>query len=253
MTTPQADQLPPIGPPRPPEQLPPLGRPGRWSTPASFERPTVFDPQPGTPANDLQLRLLGGPRRWRRREVARAVGVSLLSARKLWRALGFANVTDDDRRLHRRGRRRRSAGSSAWCGRGSSTSRPRSLLARALGQTTDRLVSWHTEALMEHLAGDRGRSTDLADRPSGTRGDVYPDGAAARLLLAASARRGGGPDRRDPGRRGHVSSGVLTVGFADLVSYTRLSQTPAATRARHPGAALRGPRQRRRDRRVTGE
>ena len=38
---------------------------------------------PVTARRDLVERLLGGPRTLRRREVARAVGISLLSARKL--------------------------------------------------------------------------------------------------------------------------------------------------------------------------
>ena len=45
---------------------------------------------------DLEHVLIGGERKWRRREVAKSVGVSLLSARKLWRALGFASVGDEE-------------------------------------------------------------------------------------------------------------------------------------------------------------
>jgi len=47
-------------------------------------------------AKSLETRLLGGERKLRRREVAAGVGLSLLSARKLWRALGFPNWGDDD-------------------------------------------------------------------------------------------------------------------------------------------------------------
>ena len=42
-------------------------------------------------AKSLEARLLGGERKLRRREVAAGAGLSLLSARKLWRALGFPN------------------------------------------------------------------------------------------------------------------------------------------------------------------
>ena len=44
----------------------------------------------------LEQRLLGGERKLRRREVASGAGLSLLSARKLWRALGFPNIDDED-------------------------------------------------------------------------------------------------------------------------------------------------------------
>ena len=48
-----------------------------------------------------------GRRTLHRREVSRAAGVSLLSARKFWRALGFPIVGGRRRGLHRGGRRRR--------------------------------------------------------------------------------------------------------------------------------------------------
>ncbi len=43
-------------------------------------------------AKALEARLLGGERKLRRREVAAGAGLSLLSARKLWRALGFPEL-----------------------------------------------------------------------------------------------------------------------------------------------------------------
>jgi adenylate cyclase len=219
--------------------LPRTAPSGAWSGPprplehtGSFARPRVFEPTPGTPAADLQLKLLGGPRRWRRREVARAVGVSLLSARKLWRALGFANVTDEDVAF--------TDGDAEAVGRVVTLVReglidePTAIaLARALGQTTDRLVSWHTEALMEHLAATtlsvvQGAGRSVGQDPAvavahlGVLADdlekllVY---SWRRQLAAVVARIADDPDGADL-----VASGELTVGFADLVSYTRLSQ-----------------------------
>jgi len=212
----------------------------------SFALPRVFEPAPGTPVSDLQLKLLGGPRRWRRREVARAVGVSLLSARKLWRALGFANVTDQDVAF--------TDGDAEALGRVVTLVREGLIdeataiaLARAIGQTTDRLVSWHTEALLEHLAAGRatasvavaagtaaGAGTGAAAAGAGT---DHPAAAVAHLgalvddlekLLVYSWRRQLAAVLSritdDPDGAGLVSSGHLTVGFADLVSYTRLSQ-----------------------------
>lgn len=168
---------------------------------------------------DLVDRLLGGKRTLKRREVARSAGVSLLSARKLWRALGFPGVSDDARAFTEADREALNRvvrlvredvvdeeTAIAW--------------ARALGQSTDRLVSWQTEALLEYLAAERARdgaahdplpvidrlTTDLEQLL------VY---AFRRQLAAAVARMDRGvvaPER------------VLTVGFADLVSYTRLAR-----------------------------
>ena len=158
------------------------------------------------------------------------MGVSLLSARKLWRALGFAGVDDADVaftsadaealgrvvRLVRTGLVEEET-AIAW--------------ARALGQTTDRLVSWQLEALLEELH-------DAAPAGSGegaTAGEV--DAALARIatvaddldqlivyawrrkLAAAVARL---TDLADSS--GLSTQQELTVGFADLVSYTRLSR-----------------------------
>ncbi|HET9655047.1 MAG TPA: adenylate/guanylate cyclase domain-containing protein [Kineosporiaceae bacterium] len=172
-------------------------------------------------ARQLELRLLGGPRRLRRREVARLVGVSVLSARKLWRALGFANVTDEDLAFTDAD----AAALSRMVGlvRAGLVDEPTAIaLARALGQTTERLVSWQVEALAEHLSQQPGAATpEVAVHHLGELADdlerlvVY----AWRRQLAASVSRLGTEQDLDTAASSH-----LTVGFADLVSYTRLSQ-----------------------------
>ncbi|MDQ1290180.1 MAG: adenylate/guanylate cyclase protein [Actinomycetota bacterium] len=202
-----------------------FGSPGPLEHTGSFARPTAFDPEPGTPANNLQLRLLGGPRRWRRREVARAVGVSLLSARKLWRALGFANVTDADVAFTDADAEALSRVANL-VREGLIDEPTATVLARALGQTTDRLVSWHTEALMDHLSntvGNReGKNPEILVEQLGQLA-----GELEQLLVYSWRRQFAAVVARiaeTPNGAGNVSSGVLTVGFADLVSYTRLSQ-----------------------------
>jgi adenylate cyclase len=172
---------------------------------------------PVTARQDLVERLLGGPRVLRRREVARAVGISLLSARKLWRALGFPGVgdevvafTDADRDAL--------ATTVALVRDGVIDEETAIAVARALGQTTDRLVSWQTEALLEHLArqaegGAETHPIEVIDR-------LVDDFESLlvyswRRQMAATVSR-----LTDSGESG----GDLTVGFADLVSYTRLSQ-----------------------------
>ena len=107
-------------------------------------------PLPNSPAV-LELSLLGGERRWRRRDVARGAGVSVLSARKLWRALGFPSVdedtvafTDDDADALNR---------TVTMVREELLDEETTIaFARALGQTTDRLVSWQIEALIGRIS-----------------------------------------------------------------------------------------------------
>ena len=174
------------------------------------------------PAGDpaaLAERLLGGARRYRRRDVSAGVGVSLRSARKLWRALGFANVGDHEiafteadalalRRvvdLVRQGTIDEDTAISC---------------ARALGQSTDRLVSWQLEALADlHLGRPDVGAATLALV------DVLADDLERLLVyswrrqLAAAVGRLAELDAA-----GSPGSQSLTVGFADLVSYSRLSQ-----------------------------
>ncbi|HYJ76367.1 MAG TPA: adenylate/guanylate cyclase domain-containing protein [Kineosporiaceae bacterium] len=169
----------------------------------------------------LERDLLGGPRRWRRREVAGQAGVSQLSSRKLWRALGFANVGDEalaftDADVEALGRVARLV-------RTGLLDEPTAIaLARALGQTADRLVSWQTETLLEHLAAeDVTAPAEVLARLGDLSGDleallVY---AWRRHLAAAASWLSDVADDGDL-----AAATPLTVGFADLVSYTRLSQ-----------------------------
>jgi adenylate cyclase len=170
-------------------------------------------------AAGLERRLLSGPRRWRRREVAAQAGVSQVSSRKLWRALGFADVSDADvaftdadvDALARVARLVRS---------GMLDEATAIALARAMGQSVDRLVSWQTEALLEHLAATRGGPEEALDRLGALAGDlevllvhVWRRHLAATVGWLAGAQEGD-----------VATASPLTVGFADLVSYTRLSQ-----------------------------
>ncbi len=170
---------------------------------------------------ELDRRLLGGPRRWRRREVAAQAGVSQVSSRKLWRALGFANVSDADvaftdadvDALTRVARLVRA---------GAVDEATAIAFARALGQSADRLVSWQTEALLEHLAATGGAGPDQAlERIAALVDDLEV------LLLHAWRRHLAATVGWLAGAAGDgdvATAAPLTVGFADLVSYTRLSQ-----------------------------
>ncbi len=173
-----------------------------------------------TPAQALERRLRGGSRTLRRREVAHSVGVSLLSARKLWRALGFPSVGDDDLAFSE-GDADALSLAVGLVREGLLDEESMIAVARALGQTTDRLASWESEALVEHLVRTRGPegAADCVEliaeiSPYLERMLIY----SWRRHLATAVNRLAGGDPED------LATGEATVGFADLVSYTRLSQ-----------------------------
>ena len=166
--------------------------------------------------------LLGGPRRWRRREVATRAGVSQLL---LPQALARARVRERRgrrRRVHRRRRR------SARPGRPARAVRP----ARRA----------HRDHARAGPRPDRGPARQLADRgparaPRGAEGVRAPArrwhgsrdlaGDLEALLVYAWRRHLAATaawlsDAADDGDL--ATAAALTVGFADLVSYTRLSQ-----------------------------
>lgn len=167
--------------------------------------------------DEFVTHLLGGERSLRRREVARSVGVSLLSARKLWRALGFAGVGDEDVAFTEADREALNTVVSMVRG-GVIDEETAISCARALGQNTDRLVSWQIEALMEMLVA---RSlSGVPEDPLKTIEELTPE---LEKLLVYSFRRqlAVAVSRLDESSGSEVD---VTVGFADLVSYTRMSR-----------------------------
>jgi adenylate cyclase len=187
---------------------------------------------------DIETLLLGGERTLKRREVAAAVGFSLYSARKLWRALGMPNFTDDDLaftqaeleplkvmpRLVREGKLTEEAAIS---------------VSRAIGQMTDRMVVWQVEALVEDMISSQGMTDSeariaLLERLPDLIGPleemlVYSwhrqlAAGVQRLVVRAQA----GLESSEEGRDGTEDDAPLplarAVGFADLVSYTSLSR-----------------------------
>ena len=81
----------------------PMRRAGRPATSSSSTPPADAAvahgrAQQATGARDaLERLLLGGPRRWTRHEVAGMAGMPPARTQRLWRALGFPDVADDDR------------------------------------------------------------------------------------------------------------------------------------------------------------
>jgi adenylate cyclase len=185
--------------------------------------------RPEDVVDDVVERVLGAPRTLRREELAEQAGVSLAESRRLWRAMGFADVGDavafteadlDALRLL-----------DGLVQRGLLDRDTSVDVTRALGQTTSRLADWQADTFGRMLV--RSGVLDLED-PLGP-------GSADRLreevdrllpvlerLLAYSWRRqlAAAVERAlaDAEADGDVETGHLTVGFADQVGFTRLSR-----------------------------
>lgn len=178
----------------------------------------------GPDLDSIVEQILGAPRLRTRQQTATAAGVSLEQARRLWRAMGFADVgegvefTDSDLTALRL--------AFTLVDRGGWTTETILDVARAVGQTTARLADWQLDTLTRLLASD-GRYDSTAELSLETGaalrrelGVILP--VMERLLvhgwrrqLAAAFERG--LTAPPPG-----DTQVLTIGFADLVGYTRL-------------------------------
>jgi len=199
--------------------------------------PTTSLPQVGS-VRELQRRLLGGDRTLRRREVASGVGVSLHSARKIWRALGFPNWGDQDVAFTESDQQALET-IVGLVREGLLTEETAISIARSIGQMTDRMVVWQVEALVEDLMANQG-IPDAEARQNIV--DVLPalidpleqvlryswrrqlNAAVQRLSVRAAS----GLEASEEGREGDEDDAPLplarAVGFADLVSYTSLSR-----------------------------
>src|SRR5689334_22391939 len=109
----------------------------------------------------LESKLLGGERKLRRREVAAGAGVSILSARKIWRALGFPNFGDEDVAFTERDQAALSTVVDLVRA-GKLTEEAAISVTRSIGQMTDRMVVWQIEALVEDMVHEQGVTDAVA-------------------------------------------------------------------------------------------
>ncbi|PWW23082.1 adenylate cyclase [Geodermatophilus normandii] len=169
----------------------------------------------------LERLLLGGPRRLTRLEVAAAAGMPPERTQRLWRALGFPDVADDDPAFTLA-----DVGAlgtlSALIDSGFVDPDTEASIARATGQALSRLADWQTDLLADTLVRQaREHGPEAVDPVAAaevllplltrTQDYVWRRHLAANLdrLMAAGAPG----DRRE-----------LAVGFADLVGYTTRSR-----------------------------
>jgi len=182
----------------------------------------------------LEAQLIGGPRTLKRREAAAGAGVSLLSARKLWRAMGFPNL-DDDAVFFTEADRDALSTVIELVREERLTEEAAISIMRSIGQMTDRMVVWQIEALVEEMVVQRGITDaearkrlvaampDLIEPLEKTL--VYAwkrqlNAAIQRLALRAEA----GLASHDSDTDDNPLPLARAVGFADLVSYTSLSR-----------------------------
>ena len=177
--------------------------------------------QPPEPAG-IEERLLGGPRRYTRSQAAERAGLSVEYARRLWRAVGFADVGDEPVAF--------TDGDLAAIDSlkhlievGVLDDELAVSVTRAVGHNTARLAEWQFDALVEHLV-EQGRSPEDAHRVAAEQSaDHLAD--FEQLLVAVWRRQlASVAGRVLAAAESETVTSRRSVGFADLVSYTRLSQ-----------------------------
>ncbi|MEU8222586.1 adenylate/guanylate cyclase domain-containing protein [Kribbella sp. NPDC048915] len=171
---------------------------------------------------EFERTLLGGERKFTRIQVAERAGISIERAERMWHALGFATVpddeiafTDDDVEALRL--------VVALEDDGFIEASVESSLARKLGQTQSRLASWQSAMFLDFLAGSKLSADEAIEvagllLPAMERLQTY---AWRRHLAAAAGRAMAGSDE--------LARGIRAVGFADIVSFTRLTRRLSET------------------------
>lgn len=187
----------------------------------------------------LDEELIGGPRLLTPRDVAKELGVSVVSARKIWRAMGFPNIKSDEKVFTKHDVA--AMATIVDLVRDDVLNEETAIsIARSIGQMTDRMVVWQIEALVEDKMSAEGLSDPEARRevvrllPSVIEAleDVVTysyrrqlNSALQRLTVRVEA----GLAASEEGRDGTEDDAPLplarAVGFADMVSYTALSRT----------------------------
>lgn len=176
-------------------------------------------PAEQTNQQEVEQFLLGGPRRYTRNQVTEAAGVSLDRARRLWLAMGFAEVGDDDVVFTDGDVEALRVWDTLVAG-GAIPQDKEVTLARTIGQTLSRLAEWQAQEVMarirqlgvtgtdEQVAGATQLATALlpvVERLQSYTWRRHLAAATGRLLMSPSD---------------ELSAQNLVVGFADIVGYT---------------------------------
>ncbi len=163
--------------------------------------------------------LLGGPRRHTRSEVASAAGVSLDRARRIWQALGFADV-DDAARVFTDGDIETLRTWDSLITSGKIPAEDEVPHVRAIGQTMSRLADWQVREMMTRIGEAAGE--DEAARAAGAAEMTDTLLPVVERLMAYAWRRhfAAAAGRILTASPEELSTATLVVGFADIVGYT---------------------------------
>jgi len=174
---------------------------------------------------DLEEIVLDGPRRWTRTQLADAAGLNPDETRRLWRSLGFPEVGDDDVRFtdHDVAAAKAFAGLMAT---GLVAPDVSEAVARATAQSASQLAEWQVGLLRRLFEADDGAGSAQppADASLELARAVLPvleslqSYVWRRHLAAAIARTAVHPPSATD------TTEVLTVGFADMVGFTRTTR-----------------------------
>lgn len=176
---------------------------------------------------ELERLLLGGARRYTRLEVAEKAGVSPERATRLWRALGFATVADDEV-VFTEADIEAVRTAEGLVSSGLLDPRLEVPVTRALGQHLSRLAEWQVHMLWSLITenaevnGDDQQIARLIGRllPELEQVQTF----VWRRHLAAFAGRALAMPEED------LQGGREVVGFVDMVGYTRLTRRLDETR-----------------------
>ncbi len=187
----------------------------------------------------LDEELIGGPRLLTPRDLAKELGVSVVSARKIWRAMGFPNIKADEKVFTQQDVA--AMATIVELVREDVLNEETAIsIARSIGQMTDRMVVWQIEALVEDKMSSEGLSDPEARRevvrllPSviASLEDVVTysyrrqlNSALQRLTVRVEAGLAASEEGRDGTEDDTPLPLARAVGFADMVSYTALSRT----------------------------
>ncbi|MDT4892172.1 MAG: adenylate cyclase [Pseudonocardiales bacterium] len=168
--------------------------------------------------------LLGGPRRYTRQRVAELSGVSPEDSRRLWRALGFATVGDDEV-VFTEGDVAALRQTTFLAEHGLQDDEMITAMTRMLGQTFSRLAQWQGQLLIE-LLGKRPELLESEDEVAGFVLEILPaleqvQAFVWRRQLAAYFSRITSQAAAEVAASG---SQPCVVGFADMAGFTTLTR-----------------------------
>jgi adenylate cyclase len=187
--------------------------------------PAVASPPAAAPSGavlgQIEGGLLGGPRQYTRAEATAAAGVTLERGRRLWRALGFPDVDDDEKVFTDEDVEALSAFESLVAS-GKIAPGEDVPHVRAIGQTMSRLADWQVREIMSRIVSasgpDEAARATLVDEMTGTLLPVIQrlqSYAWRRHLVAAASRLlPASPERLT------TTTATMITGFADIVGYT---------------------------------